>query len=146
MTMASGVYGVTHRDIWDASQLAVNTSSDTIKYALVTDAETPDFDADDFYADFSANEVSGTGYTAEGATLASITFLNASGFLSFDAADTSWTTSTITNARGGITHDDTLASGPLLHAVTFGADFSTVAGTFLVTHNASGLWRIDYIP
>jgi hypothetical protein len=37
-----------------------------------------------------------------------------------------------------------LSGDPLLHAVTFGSDYSTVAGTFAITWAATGIWRIDY--
>lgn len=44
----------------------VDWASDTIKVALVKSAYTPDQDNHDFWNDVSANEVSGTGYTAGG--------------------------------------------------------------------------------
>ena len=59
-----------------AEQLAWNGEIDydtnTIKLALLTSSYTPD-DAHDYWDDASANEVSGTGYTAGGETLASKT-------------------------------------------------------------------------
>lgn len=145
MTMASGLYGVTLQDILDASQLAVNTAADSFKFALVTDTHTPNFDTHDFYADIT-NEISGTGYTATGNVLDSVTCSSASGFLTFDAADEAWTTATFSAVRGGILYDDTLASDPLIMAVTFGSDFAVTAGTFTIQWSASGIWRIDYIP
>jgi hypothetical protein len=45
--------------------------SDDYRMALVTSAYTPDANADDFWNDVVANEASGTGYTANGVTLAS---------------------------------------------------------------------------
>lgn len=50
----------------------IDFDSDTIKMLLTTSAYTPDFDAHD-YRDDVTNEVSGTGYTAGGATLGSKT-------------------------------------------------------------------------
>jgi hypothetical protein len=47
--------------------------SDTMNLALVTSGYTPDLAAHDFWNDVVANEASGTGYTANGATLASKT-------------------------------------------------------------------------
>lgn len=48
----------------------IDLANDTIKVMLLTSSYTPDLDHD-FVDDVSANEVSGTGYTAGGATLAS---------------------------------------------------------------------------
>lgn len=47
-------------------------ASDTIKVALLTSSYTPNYDTHDFFDDIT-NEVTGTGYTAGGATLGSKT-------------------------------------------------------------------------
>lgn len=145
MAMASGVYGPFLRDaITNAKAFALN-ASDSIKWQTTSDAYTPNFDTHDEEADLTG-EVTGTGYTTTGHALTSPTFAIASGFATFDAADVSLSTTTLTNVRGAITFDDTLSGDPLIHAVTFGSDYSTVAGTFAITWNASGIWRIDYTP
>ena len=143
---ASGLFVLTFRDILDASQLAVDVVSDTIKVSMITNSSTPNFETHDFWGDLSANEVSGTGYTAGGAALASKTLANDSGTLKYDAADTTWTTSTISSARAAVVYDDTLASDPLICLVNFGADYSSANGTFTITWNASGIWTIDLTP
>ena len=59
----------------------------------------------------------------------------------FDAADASWTSSTITNARYGVIYDRTPASDatrPLLGLLDFGSSQSTSNGTFAVTFDALG--------
>jgi len=143
---ASGLFVLTFRDILDASQLAVNTGSDTIKVAMITNSSTPNFETHDHWSDLSSNEVSGSGYSAGGATLGSITLANASGTLKFDAADTSWSTATISSARAAVVYDDTLTNDPLICLVNFGADYASSAGTFQITWNASGIWTIDLTP
>lgn len=50
----------------------IDFDTDTVKAALVTSTYTPDYLAHDYFNDVT-NEVSGTGYTAGGATLASKT-------------------------------------------------------------------------
>ncbi|MFC9766736.1 hypothetical protein ACFVJ2_33630, partial [Rhodococcus jostii] len=58
-----------------------------------------------------------------------------------DAADSSWTTSTIT-ARYAIIYNSTPgtdATRPLIAYVDFGADVSTTAGTFTITWDAAGI-------
>jgi hypothetical protein len=66
--------------------------------------------------------------------------------LKFDAADTSWTTATISSARAAVVYDDTLTNDPLICLVNFGADYASSAGTFQITWNASGIWTIDLTP
>jgi len=143
---ASGLFVPTFLDVLDATQLAVNTGSDTFKCGMVTNSATPDFDLHDEWADLSAQEVSGTGYTAGGAALTSVTLTGSSGTITFDAADVSWTTSTISSARAAVVYDDTLAGDKLIALVDFGADYSSSAGTFTITWNASGIWTLDLTP
>jgi hypothetical protein len=123
----------------------IDLNSDTIKVALATSSYTPDQDAHDFFNDIT-NEVTGTGYTAGGATLGSPTFsyTGASNVWAFDGADVAWTTSTIT-ARYAIVYDSTpgtAATNPLICYVDFGADVSTTAGTFTITWDAAGICTV----
>ena len=48
----------------------IDFDTDTLKTALLTSSYTPNLDTHDFFDDVSGYEVSGTGYTADGATLA----------------------------------------------------------------------------
>ncbi len=143
---ASGLFVPTFRDVFDATQLAVNTGSDTFKCAMITNSATPDFDTHDYWADLSANEVSGTAYTAGGSALTTVSLTGASGSLVFDADDVAWASSTISSARAAVIYDDTLASDPLVCLVDFGADYSSANGTFTITWNASGIWTLDLTP
>ena len=119
--------------------------SDTIKVMLCTNAYTPAQDTHVFKSDVT-NEVTGTGYTAGGATLGSKTLDYTAGtnVIKFDAADVSWAASTIT-ARYAVIYDDTPATDatkPLLGYVDFGADQSTSNGTFTITWDAAGILKI----
>lgn len=115
-----------------------NLASDTIKVALVTSSYMPNIDSHTTYSDIT-NEVSGTGYSSGGATLANKTVTqddsNERGV--FDADDVSWTSSTIT-AKGAVLYDTT-ASNKLICYVDFGTDYTTVAGTLQITWSASGI-------
>lgn len=66
--------------------------SDTIKVGLVTSAYSPNQATHDFWNDVVANEISGTGYTAGGATLASktLTVTAANSFAPTWAASTAY--------------------------------------------------------
>jgi len=119
--------------------------SDTIKVMLCTSTYTPAQDTHVFKSDVT-NEITGTGYTAGGATLGSKTldYTAATNVIKFDGADVAWTSSTLT-ARYAVIYDDTPATDatkPLLGYVDFGADQSTVNGTFTITWDAAGILKI----
>lgn len=120
----------------------IDLNADAIKAALYTNAiaGTFNFDTDSGYGvvPWNANEAVGTGYTAGGATLATPTISIVTGAVTFDAADPTWTTSTIT-ARGVLVYDSTPTTKYGIVAINFGSDFSSTAGTFTVNWNAAGI-------
>ena len=124
----------------------VDWLSDTIKCALLTSTHTP-AQTTDCYLDDLDNEVVGTGYTQGGATLGTKTATKSSLVVSLDAADTQWTTATIT-ARyaviyklvGDGTFGATDTTSPILGYVNFGADAISTAGTFTITWDATGIF------
>lgn len=133
--MASTVYNNFKEQLLNGT---FDLTNDTIKVALVTSSYTPNIDSHTAYSDLT-NEVSGTGYSAGGATLGSQTVSqdNTNDRGVFDGADTSWTTSTIT-AHAAVLYDST-ASNLLMCYVDFGADYTTVAGTLAITWSSSGI-------
>jgi len=148
---ASGMFITTHIDIFDTTQLAIDYDLETHKIAMFTNAITPNFTAagDTAYAvaPYNANEVSGAGYTAGGNVLTSTAFTESpAGTIMYDAADTQWASSTITNARCSLCYADALAGNNALFLHNFTADFSTVNGLFLIQWAAGGLWTWDLTP
>jgi hypothetical protein len=147
---ASGLYGLTLEKFLNATSLPTNglESETAVKVLMCTDSETPNFDTHNFRDDIAA-EVSGTGYSAGGVVITSTELTISSGVLTYDAADASWSSSTISNAmaavgyfaRGGASSADELA---------FLSDFVTAAsttnGTFTIQWNASGIFTVDYTP
>jgi len=121
----------------------VDFDTDTIKVALVSSSYTPNQDTHDYWDDVSSNEVSGTGYTAGGATLASktVTYDSGTNVTKFDAADVSWTSSTIT-ARYAVVYLDTgtASTSPLIAYVDFGSDQSSSSGTFQIVWDSAGIF------
>lgn len=117
--------------------------TDTIKCALVTASYTPNQTTHEWWSDVSANETSGTGYSAGGATLGSKTISASSLVTTLDAADPSWGSSTIT-ARYAVFYKDTGtgSTSPLIAYADFGGNISSTNGTFTVVLNASGLATI----
>lgn len=123
----------------------IDWDTDTIKVALCTSTYTPNQDTDDYFNDVT-NEVTGTGYTAGGETLASktVTYTAGTNTQAFDAADVSWASSTIT-ARYAVIYVDTggaASTDPLIGYVDFGEDVSSSAGTFSITWAAGGIFTI----
>lgn len=141
--MASKLYG---SFLVKALNKEVDYDTDTIKIALVSSAYTPNQDAHDYWDDVSTNEVSGTGYTAGGATLTSktVSYDSGSNVIVLDAADAVWAASTIT-ARYAVIYDDAGAAAAqkvLVGYIDFGSDQSSTNGNFTVTFDATGIVRI----
>jgi hypothetical protein len=140
--MASKLYG---QFLAKALNKEVDFDSDTIKVALLTSSYTPDQDAHDYFNDVSSYEVTGTGYTAGGATLASktVTYDSGSNVIVLDAADTTWASSTIT-ARYAVVYDSTgtASTSALIGYVDFGSDQSSTNGNFTITWDSTGIVRI----
>ena len=124
----------------------IDWDTDSIRVMLLDNTLEPDQDVDDYIDDVSANEVAGTGYTAEGELLAAktITYTGATNkFMLDNTADTVWTTSTIT-ARYAVIYVDsgTPSTSALIAYVDFGADVSSSAGSFTITWAAAGIVEI----
>jgi hypothetical protein len=121
----------------------IDLDTDALKVRLHTSSYTPSQSTHRYVSDLT-NEVSGTGYTAGGITLTSVTVGTSSLVFSFDAADISWTSSTFT-ARYAVIYDSTPATDatrPLLGYIDFGADQSPSAGTLSVTWDATGIGAV----
>ena len=120
---------------------APDLDTDTIKVALCTSSYTPSIDNHDYFNDIT-NEVVATGYTAGGATLASKAVVqdNTNDKATFDAADVTWATSTIT-ARYAIIYKSTgtASTSQLIAYVDFGADKSSDGDNFIISWDATNL-------
>lgn len=127
--------------------VTLDFDTDTFKCALLNDTVAPDPDTHDRWDDLSANEVSGTGYTAGGATLASVAvnYIAASNRVALVAADPAWTGATISGIRYAIVYKDTgtESSSPLLAYIDLGAQ-SVSGGTFTIDcDGTNGIVYID---
>ncbi len=138
---ADGIFWATQLDIIDATALAVNTASDTFDIRLLDNTTTPNFDTHLNWSDLSSGEVSGTGYTADGAALSGLSVAISTG-LNWDATDPQWTSSTIT-AHGAVVVDDTLANDPMICLIYFGGAVSSSGGNFDITFAAGGFLQGD---
>jgi hypothetical protein len=141
--MASKLYG---QFLQQALNKEVDWDTDTIKVALLSNSYTPDQDAHNYFDDVSTYEVTGTGYTAGGITLANKTntYNSSTNVIVLDADDVTWSSSTIT-ARYAVVYDATPATNatkPLIGYVDFGSDQSSSNGNFTITWDATGIVRI----
>lgn len=106
-----------------------HASADTYKIALYTSAATLDATTTAYSA---TNEVSGTGYTAGGATLSGFTVGGSGSTAWIDfTTDPSWPTATIT-ARGAVIYNSS-KSNKAVAVLDFGSDITSTAATFTVT-------------
>jgi hypothetical protein len=132
------IYNSAKKKILDAD---IDFAVDTIKVMLVTDAYTPNIDTHEFRSSVT-NEITGSGYTAGGATLANktVTMNTTTDKGVFDADDVIWTTATIT-ARGAVIYKDTgdSATDPVIAYIDFGEDKVSTASDFRITWNANGI-------
>lgn len=97
-------------------------------------------------ADLTGELTTANGYTAAGVALGSITWNEASGTVTFDAADTSWTlTGAGITYKYAVIYDDTATNDDLLGFVNMddssgSATISPAAGTHSIVWNASGIF------
>lgn len=122
----------------------VDWVTDTIKVALTTSTYTPNQDTHTFFSDVT-NDVTGTGYTAGGTTLAGKTtaYDSATNETRLDANDAAWTTATFTARRAVVCKDTgTASTSPLLGFVDFGGDQTVAAANFTIVFDATGVLKI----
>ena len=84
----------------------------------------------------TSNEVSGSGYTAKGNALTSVTPTLDSSTAVCDFADTSFTSASFT-ARGCLIFNDSATGDPAVCAIDFGADKTVTSGTFTIQFPAA---------
>jgi hypothetical protein len=125
----------------------IDFDTDVLKVMLTTATYTPNNDTHAYKSDVT-NEVTGTGYTAGGATVTgSISVDTTNNRIRLIITDPSWPTSTIT-ARTAVLYDSspaTDATRPLIAYLPFGSDVVSTGGTFLIdADQAEGVVRFGY--
>lgn len=104
-----------------------NPGGNTFKIALYTSSATLGASTTAYSA---TNEVTGTGYTAGGNTLTSVSPTTSGTTAYVDFADTTWTSSTIT-ANGALIYNNTNANRACA-VLAFGSDKSSSNGDFQI--------------
>ena len=130
---------------WDNTTNGVfnlGSGGSTMKTSAHTNTYTINQDTDAFFSAVT-NEVTGTNYTAGGATLGSQTLTRSTSTVTFDAADVVWTQSGagFSNGRKFVVYLSTGASATsrLFSVVTADADVGNVTGDLTIAWSASGI-------
>lgn len=131
---------------WEGAGSQLNVEAATIKMMLVTATYSVNQNTHVFKSSVT-NEVSGTGYTARGNSLASpIITLSGAGLITFDAADpATWTQNGagFSNARRAIIYADTgtdSTSRLIAYSDDFGADLGNTVTDLIITIDANGIF------
>lgn len=143
----SGLYALTFRDALNATNLAVDHSLSTHKWALYDNSITPAFDSETAYATTGECAASGD-YATGGKVITTPTFAvaGATAVLTYDMVDQAWTTGTTVTAYGGKLYLDALAGNNLLVGMYFGGPFTSTAGTFTIQFAGTGVYTVTFAP
>jgi hypothetical protein len=97
------------------------------------------------YSDLTGEVAAGGGYTTGGATLASVTLVESSGTITFDAADVSWSGATF-SAKWAVIYNNTDTNKGILGYFDIetgnGSGLSPANGTFSIAWNAAGIFTL----
>jgi len=144
-TVTFNLYDQFRVNSWNGG--AVDFDTDLLKMAVVTGAYTLDQNLHDAFDDISANEVSGTGYTAGGNSCSNIApVVNGAGLVTVDCGDPAvWSQNGagFSNGRRAILYFDTTVpstSALIGFSDDFGSDQGNLNGDFTVTINAAGIF------
>lgn len=123
--------------------------SDDVYLALASSSYTPDIDAHDFWNDVTANEVTGTNWSAGGvqADGETLSLVGASDRVEFDITDESTATVTLSDGKHLIVYTRTPgtdATRELIGYATFDTALAPAGGTLLLDFSANGFVYIGY--
>ena len=130
MANTSAICNSFKTEILKAVQNFTASTGNTFKIALFTSSATLGAGTT-AYAATGMNEMSGTGYTAGGKALTSVTPTLDSTTACCDFDDISWTSATFT-ANACLIYNDSASGDPAVCAVAFGGDKAVSSGTFTI--------------
>jgi hypothetical protein len=119
----------------------VDPDSDVFKCVLLGNNHTPD-SADTHLADITAEQTSGTGYTAGGGSLDNVSLTLSGAVVEWDADDVAWNGSASFTARYAVVYSDTASGDPLVAQWDFTEDKTVSSGTFTIQWNAAGMMQL----
>jgi hypothetical protein len=128
MAITSAICNSFKTEILTGTHNFTASSGDTFNLALYTSSATLNKSTTAYT---TSNEVSGSGYTAKGNALTSVTPALSTDTAVCDFADTSFTSASFT-ARGCLIFNDSATGDPAVCAIDFGSDKTVTSGTFTI--------------
>jgi len=128
MAITSAICNSFKQEILQAEHNFTASSGNTFNLALYTSSASLGAGTTAYT---TSNEVSGSGYTAKGNALTSVTPALDSSTAVCDFADTSFTSASFT-ARGCLIFNDSHSSDAAVCVIDFGADKTVTSGTFTI--------------
>ena len=133
MAITSAICNSFKTEILTGTHNFTASSGNTFNLALYTSSATLNKSTTAYT---TSNEVSGTGYTAKGNALTSVTPALSTDTAVCDFADTSFTSASFT-ARGCLIFNDSASGDPAVCAIDFGSDKTVTSGTFTIQFPAA---------
>ena len=121
------------KEILEAVHNFKNTGGSTFNLALYTSSASLDASTTAYT---TSNEVSGTGYTAKGASLTRVDPSTSGTTALTDFSDLTFSSSSIT-ARGAVIFNDSASGDPSVCSLDFGADKTSSSGDFTIQFPAA---------
>ena len=139
---AAGLFGLSLEKMWNDT-LGESMEAEDQEGTLVSDSYTPNFDTHDFHADLT-NELT----TSSQPALTSTEVTLSGGTLTYDAADTVYSSVTVTDAMAQVIYTNVGASATdqLAALQDFVTSASASSADFTVQHHADGIVTWDYTP
>ena len=128
MAITSAICNSFKTEILTGTHTFTASSGNTFNIALYTSSATLNKSTTAYT---TSNEVSGSGYTAKGNALTSVTPALSTDTAVCDFADTSFTSASFT-ARGCLIFNNSATGDPAVCAIDFGSDKTVTSGTFTI--------------
>jgi hypothetical protein len=154
---ASGFYVQNFIDELDTTNVGLDLILVTHKWALLSNAATPNFDTDVTWD--NTNEVTGTGWATGGVlfsagaagdtSMAPTLTVSPTGTMKWDMTDLSKASTTLSGVRAMRAYAEALTTptaDALILLINFVSDFATTNGTFGVQFAAAGVGTVDWTP
>ena len=133
MAITTAMFTTFKKELLEAVHNFKNTGGSTFNLALYTSSASLGAGTTAYT---TSNEVSGTGYTAKGASLTRVDPSNDGTTAITDFSDLTFRSSTIT-ARGALIFNDSASGDPAVCALDFGSDKSSSSGDFTIQFPAA---------
>ena len=128
MAITQAVCSSFKKELLDGDHSFKQTGGDTFKLALYSSSASLGASTTAYT---TSNEVSGTNYTAKGASLTRVDPSTSGTTALTDFADLTFSTATVT-ARGALIFNDSASGDPAVAVLDFGGDKTSTAGDFTI--------------